>query len=235
MLGLVMRSIMLLLVFCCIFSILMFIHGNASGNVEIDSCAQIYRVVDGDTFDAFPVGRVRLADINAPEIDTPEGKAAREALVDLFEKYGPRIYLDVDDVNVMDKYNRIVAVSYLRYNSTHLLNVNEWLLENGHAAVSDYDNEFNPGRWPLYLYHPGDPCRMVETRVLTTTATRIITLTATLSETFTQTLTQTVTLTTTVTIERAKDVPLRELFIAAVTLLVLALVILVAVARSRRR
>ena len=35
--------------------------------VEIDDAATVYRVVDGDTFDAFPVGRIRLADIDAPD------------------------------------------------------------------------------------------------------------------------------------------------------------------------
>lgn len=28
----------------------------------------VYKVVDGDTLDAFPVGRVRLADVDAPEL-----------------------------------------------------------------------------------------------------------------------------------------------------------------------
>ena len=92
---------------------------------EIDVIAEVRRVVDGDTFDSFPVGRVRLADINAPELGTPGGEASKRALEYLVGKYGSKVYLDVDDLYVKDRYNRIVAVVYLRFNSTHILNVNE--------------------------------------------------------------------------------------------------------------
>jgi endonuclease YncB( thermonuclease family) len=120
--------------------------------VEVDVEASVYRVVDGDTFDAFPVGRVRLADINAPELDQPGGVEAKNALTSLI--LNKRVYLDVDDIYVMDRYNRIVCVAYVRYNSTHLLNVNKWLLENNYAVVSDYYNEFDPASWTLYVYYP---------------------------------------------------------------------------------
>jgi endonuclease YncB( thermonuclease family) len=36
-------------------------------SAEVDDVALVYNIVDGDTFDAFPVGRIRLADIDAPE------------------------------------------------------------------------------------------------------------------------------------------------------------------------
>lgn len=122
------------------------------GGVEIDVSAIVYRVVDGDTFDAFPVGRVRLADINAPELDEPIGAEAKEALSRLL--LNALVYLDVDDLEVMDRYNRLVCVAYLRYNSTHLLNVNRWLIENKYAEVVDYPNEFKPEAWSLYVYYP---------------------------------------------------------------------------------
>jgi micrococcal nuclease len=51
----------------------------------------------------------------------------------------------------MDKYNRLVAVAYVEYNSTHLMNVNKWLLVNGYAKTADYPNEFNPSNWNLYV------------------------------------------------------------------------------------
>ena len=88
---------------------------------EVDATCDVYRVVDGDTFDCFPVGRVRLADINAPELNTPGGPEAKKALTGLV--LYKRVYLDVDDRYVMDRYNRVVAVAYVRYNETHLLNV----------------------------------------------------------------------------------------------------------------
>ena len=121
---------------------------NVSG-IEVDLIAVVYNVVDGDTFDAFPCGRVRLADVNAPERDEAGYYEARRALADLI--LGRTVYLDVDDLYVMDRYNRLVAVVYVEYNSTHLLNVNKWLLDNGLAVISDYPNEFSPHSWSLYV------------------------------------------------------------------------------------
>ncbi|MEM1844717.1 MAG: thermonuclease family protein [Ignisphaera sp.] len=143
-------------------------------DIEIDVCVDIYRIVDGDTLDAFPVGRVRLADIDAPELGTLEGERAREALINLVHRYGYRAYLDVDNVYVMDRYNRIVAVVYLRYNETHLINVNKWLVENGYASIDDYRNQFNPYTWSLYVYLPHDPC--IE-KIVTETITHKVTTT----------------------------------------------------------
>ncbi len=45
---------------------------------EIDVVCEVYRVVDGDTFDCFPVGRIRLADANAPELSTIMGIVAKQ-------------------------------------------------------------------------------------------------------------------------------------------------------------
>ena len=116
---------------------------------DFDLTAHVYRVVDGDTFDGFPCGRVRLADINTPERGEDGYSEAKEALTLLI--LNKKVYLDVDDLYVIDRYNRLVAVVYLEYNSTHFLNVNKWLLVSGYAKVSDYPNEFNPSEWSLYV------------------------------------------------------------------------------------
>jgi len=121
-------------------------------DVEIDAVGEVYYVIDGDTFDCFPCGRIRLADVNAPErgeLGYYEAKNALKSLV-----LGKKVYLDVDSVSVMDRYNRLVCVVYVRYNRTHLLNVNKWLLDNGYVELKDYYNEFDPSTWSLYLYCP---------------------------------------------------------------------------------
>ncbi|MEM1946508.1 MAG: thermonuclease family protein [Candidatus Caldarchaeum sp.] len=119
------------------------------GGKHVDVVARVFRVVDGDTFDAFPAGRVRLADVNTPERGQPGYAEATEALRRLVE--GKTVYLDVDNTNVIDLYNRIVCVVYVDYNATHVLNVNLWLVVNRHAVFYDFPNEFNPSQWSLYV------------------------------------------------------------------------------------
>ncbi len=119
---------------------------------EIDVSGTVYHIVDGDTIDAFPVGRIRLADIDAPESGQTGYTEAKNYVSSL--TYNKRIYLDVDDLYVKDQYNRLVAVVYVRYDSVYLLNVNKALVDGGYAVVSDYNNEFDPYTWTLYVNYP---------------------------------------------------------------------------------
>ena len=105
----------------------------------------VIKVVDGDTFDVEGIGRIRLADVNTPEIDTEEGKEAKEYVKALCD--GKKVYLDIDDIHITGKYGRIVAVVYVPYNETHYVNLNQLLLKEGYAEARDYPNEFNPDEW----------------------------------------------------------------------------------------
>jgi len=60
---------------------------------------------------------------------------------------GKEVYLDIDDIHIIDKYGRIVAVVYIPYNETHRVNLNQLLLKEGYAEAKDYPNEFNPDVW----------------------------------------------------------------------------------------
>ncbi len=191
---------------------------------EIDTICELRRVVDGDTIDTFPCGRIRFADINAPEIYTLEGEKAMQALEDVLSRYGPKLYLDVDDIYVIDRYNRIVAVVYVRYNSTHLLNINLWMVINGYAEITDYYNEFNPYRWSLYVYYPTSmeiapkTVTVVSPATVTSTVTSPVTLTETTTVTSPVTVTATspvtVTVTSPITLTKTTTVP----FISLITL-----------------
>ena len=105
----------------------------------------VIKVVDGDTIDVEDVGRIRLADVNTPEIDTEEGKEAKEYVKGLC--YQKKVYLDIDDLYITGKYGRIVAVVYIPYNETHYVNLNQLLLKEGYAEARDYPNEFDPDDW----------------------------------------------------------------------------------------
>jgi hypothetical protein len=111
---------------------------------EIDQVATCTYVYDGDSFET-TFGEVRLADIDAPEYND----TSRDALVALINN--EEVFLDVDDMYQTDPYGRYVCVTYIEVNATHLLNVNQYLLDNGFVVVTNYNNEFNPASWTLYI------------------------------------------------------------------------------------
>jgi endonuclease YncB( thermonuclease family) len=104
-------------------------------------------VIDGDTFEAFPIGRIRLADIDTPERGQVGYEEAKDFLKSLLSN--SRIFVNVDDFYGKDVYGRSVCVVYVEYGSG-LKNVNRALLESGLAHVKDYTNEFLPFIWTYY-------------------------------------------------------------------------------------
>lgn len=65
--------------------------------------AKVVRVIDGDTFETNSGQRIRLADVNAPEVGKPGSRKATDKLDDL-----------IGDKNVAikpvgDSYDRVVA------------------------------------------------------------------------------------------------------------------------------
>ncbi len=123
---------------------------------EFDKVAVVSDVIDGDTFDLNTGERIRLADINAPENGTVGYQEAKDYVIASVE--GKTVYLDIDDVYGTDTDgNRLVAVVYFSYNSTHYQNLNKALLENNYAVLWDHDNEFSPGDWTLFVSAPAIP------------------------------------------------------------------------------
>lgn len=72
--------------------------------------------------------------------------------------YDKEVYVDIDDIYGTDPYDRIVAVIYVYYDDAHLKNVNQALLDKGHAEIMNNDYEFNPYTWTLLVeYDSGAP------------------------------------------------------------------------------
>src|SRR5690606_16646827 len=83
----------------------------------------VTNVVDGDTFDLridktdpriiYEIERVRLADVDSPEMRTPEGPLAKAYSTEIL--LGQRVWLDIDDRSKdgRDPYERLLAVVYL--------------------------------------------------------------------------------------------------------------------------
>jgi len=121
----------------------------------------VTNVVDGDTFDvtiekgdakvAYSVERIRLADVDSPEMNSEKGPEAKDfAFAVLMNK---RVYLDIDDLsaNGRDSYGRLICVAYLTGIYGQPLaspNFNRLLLDSGHARLENFtNNEFDPRDW----------------------------------------------------------------------------------------
>ena len=128
-------------------------------SIEIDATSIATYIVDGDTFDISSGDRIRLADVDTPE----RGEAGFDEASNFLRSriYNRRVYLDIDDIYIYDTYgSRLVCLVYVDYNSTHFLNVNKALLVRDYAHISDYDNEFSPYEWTLFVPKPGTDMKL---------------------------------------------------------------------------
>lgn len=126
------------------------VYGSAS--LEIEARVIVYRVNSGDSFEAFPLGKIVLADVIAPDSGN-ESRKTLEKLVSLVNN--TEVFLDVDDGSyATDSTTGTVSLVYVRINSTHLKNINQALLEEGLVSIDNQLNEFNPDTWDLFVYCP---------------------------------------------------------------------------------
>jgi len=121
----------------------------------------VTNIVDGGTFDldvekADPrieqrTERVRLADVDTPDMKTADGPAARDFTYAVLQ--GRRVYLDIDDYSPSgrDAEGRLVCVASLAGAYGQPLaapNFNRMLVDSGHARLDNStDNEFDPQYW----------------------------------------------------------------------------------------
>ena len=122
-------------------------------------------VNDGDTYcvdgSYYCAGglQVRAADIDCPELSTPEGIASRNYANQLL--LNKRVYLDIDDVTGTDPYGRWTCIVYLSNpdGSIDLSgNFNRMLVDSNRACIWDFlNNEFSPSDW-WGGYVPAEAC-----------------------------------------------------------------------------
>lgn len=121
----------------------------------------VTNVVDGEAFDVQiekvdprvedRVERVRLADVDSPDMKTGDGPAARDFTYAVLQ--GKRVYLDIDDLSPTgrDSQGRLVCLAYLAGAYGQPLaapNFNRLLVDSGHARLDNStDNEFDPQYW----------------------------------------------------------------------------------------
>ncbi|MCS7227750.1 MAG: ComEC/Rec2 family competence protein, partial [Endomicrobia bacterium] len=93
----------------------------------------VKRIIDGDTFETVSGEKIRLAGVNAPEINTLEGQRAKEFLEKIL--LNKEISLLIQEDFMFDIYDRILAVVFVDN-----INVNKLLLEEGFAEFYDDPN-----------------------------------------------------------------------------------------------
>ena len=116
---------------------------------EFDATSVVSSVTDGDTFVTTSEGIIRLADVDAPETYEVGYQDSKDYLFSLI--YGNTVYLDIDDLYQTGGFGRLICVVYVSHNSTHYLNVNQALIKGNYAEPVNYDNEFSPYSWELYV------------------------------------------------------------------------------------
>ncbi|MFZ2471360.1 MAG: thermonuclease family protein [Methanothrix sp.] len=120
-----------------------------------EAMGRVSKVVDGDTFDVTleshdsriseELIRIRLADIDTPEVRGPKACEAGKKASAYTKKWltSRTVTLDLDDKTGKDQYGRWVAVCYLDGK-----NFNKQLVDSGHAVIKDFkNNEFDPLSW----------------------------------------------------------------------------------------
>lgn len=111
-----------------------------------DYPAKVSAVVDGDTLDLirdagadiFQHMRIRLDKINAPEMNTAEGRAAKAWLSEQIAKSGGNIYV-VTIKDKKEKYGRYLGIFWLwGEDPTTIPSINDRMVSAGHAEYKTY-------------------------------------------------------------------------------------------------
>lgn len=115
---------------------------------ELSYPYKVMRVIDGDTVEIQLEGtwtrrNVRLACIDAPESDQPEGPSSKQYLEELLKDR--LIYLDSKG---SDRYDRLIAEVFIKVED-RMINVNKDMIQEGQAVVySQYlDNCDQPNEY----------------------------------------------------------------------------------------
>lgn len=101
--------------------------GNETANYE--KTGKCLEVIDGNTIQVYGVGRVQLTQVGGVDKE-PTYSQAKNFVSD--KCLGKTVYLDIDDKNPKDKFDRTLAIVY-----TNDTNINKELLAN-HLAKTSY-------------------------------------------------------------------------------------------------
>ena len=106
--------------------------------VHYEKAGKCLDVIDANTIQVYGVGRVQLTQVDVNK----EGPSFNQAKDFVIEKcLGKTVYLDIDDKQPKDKYDRTLAIVY-----TNDTNINRELLNSNLAKISYFEpSEFEKG------------------------------------------------------------------------------------------
>ena len=118
---------------------------NQTGTLTIDNktihyekAGKCLEVIDGNTIQVYGVGRVQLIQVGSVN-EEPAFSQAKNFVSD--KCLGKTVYLDIDDKQPKDKYDRTLAIVY-----TNDTDINKELLKNNLAEISYFTpSEFKKG------------------------------------------------------------------------------------------
>lgn len=106
--------------------------------IHYEKVGKCLEVIDGNTIQVYGVGRVQLTQVKTPDTE-PGLSQAKNYVSD--KCLGKTVYLDIDDENPKDKYNRTLAIVY-----TDDTDINKELIDNNLAKISYFTpSEFKKG------------------------------------------------------------------------------------------
>lgn len=106
--------------------------------VHYEKAGKCIEVIDGNTIQAYGVGRVQLTQVKTPSQE-PGISQAKNFVVE--KCLGKTVYLNIDDEKPKDDYDRTLAIVY-----TDDCDINQELIKNNLANVSYFTpSEFKKG------------------------------------------------------------------------------------------
>lgn len=111
--------------------------GNKTVNYE--NAGKCVDVIDGNTIQVYGVGKVQLVQVKTPQVNESGFSDAKKFVED--KCLGKTVYLDIDNAQSKDKYDRTLAIVY-----TDSDDINRELIENNLAEISYFEpSEFKKG------------------------------------------------------------------------------------------
>jgi len=121
--------VLALIVFVLLQSVAVIVRADT---FEINKEGEVSWAKDGDSLNLTSGEDIRFADINAPQWNEARGIAAKNYLIGFFNSYGKHVFLDL---MTLQKYmwGRLICVALVSINEANYLNVNQQMIEAGHA------------------------------------------------------------------------------------------------------